>query len=210
MFPAPIPIPRNTVEMQNLIHESCLDHLAGSAGLVYTMKTDIGIRKSIFRHKFDIDVDPSVTCAASGGHSAVPPLAPPQKLVRYQNVDLAITFGEELGEFAICQKICRCTNKILLTVIHRRCTVHINGHGTLVVIDELDKWWDLARWEVLEGSCAFPRHIVVGEQFSNTSVQLSDVHKAQRACRSRVVTASDLDFLSDDTAQNIQGTPFHD
>ena len=47
--------------------------------------------------------------------------------------------------------------------------------------DEPDKWWDLAQWEVPEGSWAFPRHRVVGEQFSNTSVQLSEVHKAQGA-----------------------------
>ena len=60
-------------------------------------------------------------------------------------------------------------------------TWRISGHGTLVVIDEPDRWWELARWEVPEGSWAFPRHRVVGEQFSSTSIQLSEVHRAQRA-----------------------------
>ena len=50
-----------------------------------------------------------------------------------------------------------------------------------MVIDEPDEWWVLAQWEVQKGSLAFPRHIVVGEQFSNTSLQLSEVHKAQLA-----------------------------
>ena len=31
-------------------------------------------------------------------------------------------------------------------------TWRINAHGALVVIDEPDKWWDLAQWEVPEGS----------------------------------------------------------
>ena len=56
-----------------------------------------------------------------------------------------------------------------------------NGHGTLVVIDEPDEWWHLAQWEVSEDLWAFTKHRVVGEQFNNTSVQLSDVHRAQRA-----------------------------
>ena len=60
-------------------------------------------------------------------------------------------------------------------------TWRINGHGTPVVIDEPDRWWELARWEVPEGPWAFPRHRVVGEQFSSTSIQLSEVHRAQRA-----------------------------
>ena len=34
---------------------------------------------------------------------------------------------------------------------------------------------------VPEGSWAFPRHRVVGEQFSNTSVQPADVYRAKRA-----------------------------
>ena len=57
-------------------------------------------------------------------------------------------------------------------------TWRINGHGTLVVIDEPEEWWRLAQWEVPEGPWAFPKHRVVGEQFSNTSVQLSDVPRA--------------------------------
>ena len=60
-------------------------------------------------------------------------------------------------------------------------TWRINAHGALVVIDEPDKWWDLAQWELPEGSWAFPKHMVVGEQFRNTSVQLSEVQKARGA-----------------------------
>ena len=30
-------------------------------------------------------------------------------------------------------------------------TWRINGHGALVVVDEPDRWWELAQWEVPEG-----------------------------------------------------------
>ena len=60
-------------------------------------------------------------------------------------------------------------------------TWRISGHGVLVVVDEPHEWWLQAQWEIPTGAWAFPKHRVVGEQFSNSKVQRSQVLKAQQA-----------------------------
>ena len=72
--------------------------------VIYTVKADIETLKTIFQLKFDISNWPIRNCAAVSGQLAGTPLAPPQKPKIHQNIELAISFGEKLGEFAIERK----------------------------------------------------------------------------------------------------------
>ena len=57
----------------------------------------------------------------------------------------------------------------------------INGHGTVVLVDEFSRWWLNAEWTVPGTEWVFPRDRVVGLQFRDHIATSRQVTEAQQA-----------------------------